>query len=121
MKYRSLEDEGCWETQFLAEEKEVDIYPYLLSPEPDPEDVSSDVGTEDDDEPVEDHEEGEEAEHQEPEPDEDVDLLVDDVEREDAQHVVVLDVAGRPILVERALRHSKENDRNYFFVKSFVS
>ena len=110
MKYRSLEDEGCWETQFLAEEKEVDIYPYLLSPEPDPEDVSSDVGAEDDDEPVEDHEEGEEAEHQEPEPDEDVDLLVDDVEREDAQHVVVLDVAGCPVLVERALRHSKEKE-----------
>ena len=31
---------------------------------------------------------------------------------------MVLDVAGRPVLVERALRHSKENDLNYFFVKS---
>ena len=91
-------------------------YPYLLSPEPDPEDVSSDVGAEDDDEPVEDHEEGEEAEHQEPEPDEDVDLLVDDVEGEDAQHVVVLDVAGRPVLVKRALRHSKETYISYFCV-----
>ena len=91
-------------------------YPYLVSPEPDPEDVSSDVGAEDDDEPVEDHEEGEEAEHQEPEPDEDVDLLVDDVEGEDAQHVVVLDVAGRPVLVKRALRHSKETCISYFCV-----
>ena len=115
MKYRSLEDEG-WKTQFLPEEKEADISPYLLSPEPDPEDVSSDVGAEDDDEPVEDHEEGEEAEHQEPEPDEDVDLLVDDVEGEDAQHVVVLDVAGRPVLVERALCHSKETHFSYFCV-----
>ena len=84
-------------------------------PEPHPENVGPDVGTEDYDEPIQDHSEGEQAQGQEPEPDEDVDLLVDDVEREDAQHVVVLDVAGCPVLVERALRHSKEKDLRYLY------
>ena len=42
-------------------------------------------------------------------PDEDVDLLVDDVEREDAHGVVLLDLAGRTELVEGALRHARED------------
>lgn len=45
-------------------------------PEPHPEHVSSDVRTEDDDEPIEDHSEGEQAQGQEPEPDEDINLFI---------------------------------------------
>ena len=41
----------------------------------------------------------------EPEPEEDVDLLVDDVEREDAQTVELLHRPGRTKLVECALGH----------------
>ena len=41
----------------------------------------------------------------EPEPEEDVDLLVDDVEREDAETVKLLHRPGRTKLVECALGH----------------
>jgi len=43
-----------------------------------------------------------------PEPEDDVDLLDDDVEREDAQTVIVLDSARRAVLVERAFCHLRE-------------
>ena len=46
-------------------------------PEPHPEHVGPDVGTEDYDEPIQDNSEGEQAQGQEPEPDEDVDLFID--------------------------------------------
>ena len=49
--------------------------------------------------------EGEEGEDDEPEPEEDVDLLVDDVEGEHAQAVVPGDGAARSVLVEGALGH----------------
>jgi len=42
---------------------------------------SSDVGAEDDDDPVDDHQAGQEAQEQQPEPDKDVDLLVNYIER----------------------------------------
>jgi len=45
------------------------------------------------------------GEDDEPEPEEDVDLLVDDVEREDAQTVELLHRPGRTKLVECALGH----------------
>lgn len=45
----------------------------------------------------------------EPEPDEDVRLLVDDVERQQAQRVVLLDRAGRTVLVEDALGDAGEH------------
>ena len=45
-------------------------------PEPHPEHVSSDVRTEDDDEPIEDHSKGEQAQGQEPEPDKDINLFI---------------------------------------------
>ena len=48
---------------------------------------------------------GDDGEEDEPEPDEDVDLLVDDVERQDAETVDGLDRARGAVLVERALRH----------------
>ena len=40
-----------------------------------------------------------------PEPEEDVDLFVDDVLSENAKSILVLDSSGRTVLVERALRH----------------
>jgi hypothetical protein len=40
-----------------------------------------------------------------PEPEEDVDLFVDDVLGENAEAVLVLDSTGGTVLVERALRH----------------
>ena len=52
---------------------------------------------------------GEKSEYKEPEPDEDVDLLVDNVEWKNAEGVVLLDVAGRAELVERAFRHAGEH------------
>ena len=101
-------------------------------PEPHPEHVGPDVGTEDYDEPIQDHSEGEQAQGQEPEPDEDVDLFIDcnivsvmcdmcvlsslylivtDVERQDAEHVMILNVARGPILVESAFCHSELSRR----------
>ena len=47
-----------------------------MSPVSEPEHKSSDVGTEDDDDPVDDHQAGQETQEQQPEPDKDVDLLV---------------------------------------------
>ena len=68
-----------------------------------------DVGAEDDGRAVDEDEEGEAAEEEEPEPDEDVDLLVDNVEREDAEGIVLLDVARSAELVEGALGHARED------------
>ena len=42
-----------------------------------------------------------------PKPKEDVDFLVDDVERKEAERVVLLNLPGRPKLVERALKSSR--------------
>ena len=60
-------------------------------------------------EPVEEPHGGDRAEEDEPEVEEDVDLLVDDVNREDAERVVGLDGAGGPVLVEPALGHLGEH------------
>jgi hypothetical protein len=53
--------------------------------------------------PVENNDGGEGSETEHPEPEEDVDLLVEDVEREDAQRVVLLQLTRGPELVESAL------------------
>ena len=45
----------------------------------------------------------------EPEPEEDIDLLVDDVKGEDAEAVVLGDGARGPVLVEGALGHLGEH------------
>ena len=42
--------------------------------------------------------------HDLPKPKEDVDFLVDDVERKQTERVVLLNFPGRPKLVERALK-----------------
>ena len=51
---------------------------------------------------------GHDGQDDEPEPEHDVDLLVDDVEGEDAHGVVSLNCAGGTILVEGALGDSIE-------------
>ena len=53
--------------------------------------------------PVENHDGGESDEPEHPEPEEDVDLLVEDVERQDAERVVLLQLPRAPELVESAL------------------
>ncbi|GBP17251.1 hypothetical protein EVAR_17745_1 [Eumeta japonica] len=64
-----------------------------------------------DDHPVHQRERRQEAEDHEPEPEEHVDLLVDDVQRQDAECIVALHLAGRAELVEqRALDHPMKRD-----------
>ena len=43
-----------------------------------------------------------------PKPEENVDFFIDDVEGEEAEGVVLLHLAARPELVERAFRHSRK-------------
>ena len=78
-------------------------------PEPDVEQVGPHARAQDDDEPVEEDEGRQEAEDEEPEPQEDVDLFIDDVERKDAERVVLLHLARRAELVESALGHPRED------------
>jgi len=78
-------------------------------PEPDVEQVRSHLGADDNNESVDDDEEAEHSQEGEPEPQEDVDFLVDNVEGQQAQRVVLLHLAGRPELVEGALGHSGEH------------
>ena len=59
--------------------------------------------------PVEDGRRGEQGHEDEPEPQEDVDLLVDDVERQDAEAVVFVDGARGSVLVKCALGHLGED------------
>ena len=65
--------------------------------------VDSEISGEDGEESVEEPRGGDGAQEDEPEVEEDVDLLVDDVDGQDAQRVVGLDGAGRSVLVEPAL------------------
>lgn len=55
--------------------------------------------------PVYDGDKGEDGQDDEPEPEEDVDLLVDDVEREDTHCVVFLQLAGDAVFEEGAFGH----------------
>jgi len=59
--------------------------------------------------PVDHVEGGDDGHENEPEPHEDVDLLVEDVQGEDAHCVVLLNFTGRAKLVERALGHARED------------
>ena len=52
---------------------------------------------------------GDDGDDDQPEPDEDVDLLVDDVERENAEAVFLLDGAGGTVVVEGTLGHLGED------------
>ena len=78
-------------------------------PEADVEQVRPHLGADDDDDAVHDDEYAEHGEQDEPEPQEDVDLLVDDVERQEAQRVVLLHLSRGAELVEGALCHAGEH------------
>ena len=114
----------------VLEDDRVDILPHQVDEEPvshvaladdhvdalpldasvaESQDEGPDVWREDDGYPVDENQEGEHPEDEQPEPDEDVDLLVDNVERQDAQGVVLLNVARRAKLVEGALCHARED------------
>lgn len=58
---------------------------------------------------VDDVDAGDDGEDDEPEPESDIDLLVDDVESQDTHGVVFLDCAGGSIFVEGTLGYSGEN------------
>ena len=62
-----------------------------------------------DEDPVQDHDGEHASQDHEPEPDEDVGFFVDDVEREDAQAVVLLDGPGGTVFVEDALGDPREH------------
>ena len=78
-------------------------------PEADVQQVGSHPRAQDDDQPVEEDQCGQEAQDQEPEPQKDVDLFVDNVERQDAKSVVLLHLTRRSELAESALGHSRED------------
>ena len=78
-------------------------------PEPDVQEVCAHLRADDNDDPVDDDEEAKDGERDEPEPEEDVDLLVDDVEGQDAEGVVLLHLAGGSELVEGALCHPRKD------------
>lgn len=59
--------------------------------------------------PIQNRKETEHAEEQEPEPEENIDLLVHDVQRQYADGVVPLDLTADAVLVESALGHSWED------------
>ena len=77
--------------------------------EADVQEVGTHPGTDDYHESVDDHQGREDPEDEKPEPQEDVDLLVDNVQREYAQGVVFLHFARSTKLVERALRHPRKD------------
>ena len=74
--------------------------------------VDSEISGEDGEESVEEPRGGDGAQEDEPEVEEDVDLLVDDVDGQDAQRVVGLDGAGRSVLVEPTLEGKKIHKYN---------
>ena len=65
--------------------------------------VDSEIFREDGEESVEEPRGGDSAEEDKPEVEEDIDLLIDDVDRQNAQRVVGLDGAGGSVLVEPTL------------------
>ena len=69
-----------------------------------------DAGPEEHAQSVEQEHAGDGGEDDEPEPEEDVDFLVDDVEREDTQTIVALHSSRGSELVEAALCHLREDN-----------
>ena len=63
---------------------------------------------EDDGDAVEEEDAGDGGDHDEPEPEEDVDLLVDDVQRQDTESVMSLSGAAGTKLVKTALGDLKQ-------------
>ena len=71
--------------------------------------VDPEAGDQEHHHPVEDGQGREQGQGHEPEPEEDVDLLVDDVQRQDAETIVFGDGARGSVLVEGALGHLGED------------
>ena len=78
-------------------------------PQPSLDHLTESVGTADQHGVVDDVEPGDGHQDDQPEPDEHVQLLVDDVDGKHAERVVGLDGAGGPVLVEPALGHLGEH------------
>lgn len=74
-------------------------------PEPHSHHVDAHARREDDDDAVDERDEREEAQDDKPEPEEHVDLLVDHVQRENAERIVPLHLARRAELVEQCAFH----------------
>ena len=84
-----------------------DIDALLLDePEPYEQEVGAHPRRDDDHQPVQHNQGSEEREHKEVEPQEDVDLLIDNVDGQDTECIVTLDVARGTELVEGALGHA---------------
>ena len=73
-----------------------------------PQQVHPCLGSQDDSQAVQQRQTGHYRQQDEPEPEEHVNLLVDDVQREDAQAVDFLNCTGRTKFVERAFGHLGE-------------
>ena len=83
-------------------------YLSLDKTEPDVQQVCPHPGADDYHEPVDDDQGGQDPQQQEPEPEEDVDLLVEDVDRQDAEGVVLLKFPRRAKFVKCALCQSED-------------
>ena len=70
-------------------------------------DGGPDLTSQNDWEPVDEDESGDDGQEDHPEPEEDVDLLIDDVQGKHTQAVLFLNSSRRTILVESALGHLK--------------
>jgi len=79
------------------------------------EEVHPDLWSEDGDETVDERNSRNGRDNDKPEPKEDVNLFVDDVERENTKTVVVDDLSGRTIFVERAFRDFGEDFGHWVF------
>merc|ERR1719154_485838 len=81
----------------------------LPSVEGSPENEGSDLRKTDTDEAIDDGEGGGDRQDDQPDPDNKVDLLIDDVQGQEAESIVILDAAAHAVLVELALGHLGEH------------
>ena len=76
-------------------------------------DTNAHTGTYVDDDPVQDRTEGKYTQNEKPEPEDQIYLFVDDIQRKDAQDIVTLHLAGDTVLVERAFCHSGKDEDHW--------
>jgi len=74
-----------------------------------PQQVAAHAGRDDDHDAVQDHQQGQEPQDQHPEPEENVNFFVENVEWQNAEGVVLFDFARRTELVEGAFCHARED------------
>ena len=111
---KMIEELPVGKVEALDDEVQVDleVVPVGALAELPPQDGLPDAPGEHDDHGPDDVDGGEDGEQHEPDPQEDVDLLVDDVDGEDALRVVALDRAGGTVLAESALGDAREHPRH---------